>query len=133
MLKLYFGSSASTISTVLILLFGVIFGLIIIKRNSINNWGALVLVVLLYGLFMSIMSGFKDGMGTASQLIANNHWSMTVLGILGGLAFLIGIVAIFVRHREFWQTCVYALSSIIIIKTLLTEGIRLVNHFTRLS
>jgi hypothetical protein len=133
MIKLYFGSVASTISTILILLFGLFFGLATARRSSVTFWGILVLVMLLLGLFMSIMSGLKDGMATASQLIPKGHWSMAVLSILGGLAFLVGIAAIFVRNQAFWQVCFYVLSSIVIVKTLLTEGIRLAHYFTHLS
>lgn len=129
MINLYFGNIVNTISTTLILLFVLFFGLVTAKFNIITHWGILVLGMLLFGLSMSIMSGFKDGMGTAAQLIKNGHWSMTLLCILGGLAFLIGIVAIFIRNQNFWKFSFYTLSFIVIIKTLLTESIRLLSYF----
>jgi hypothetical protein len=129
MLKLYFGSIPSTISTVLVIIFCVFFGLVMNKRTQITHWGILVLLMFLLGLFMSMMSGFKDGTGTPNPVIPNNHWGMTVLCILGGIAFLVAIVALFVRKQDFWQISFYILSSVIIVKTLLTEVIRIVAAF----
>jgi hypothetical protein len=40
----------------------------------------------------------KDGTGTPNPVIPNNHWGMTVLCILGGIAFLVAIVALFVTQ-----------------------------------
>lgn len=127
MLKLYFGNSSTIISTLLIIVFGMFFGMVMAKRSTITHWGILVLLMFFLGLFMSMMSGMKDGMGTASSIIPMNHWTMTVLCVLGGLAFLIAIVTLFVRKQDFWQISFYILSSIIIVKVLLTEGIRIVN------
>lgn len=133
MLKLFFGSTYSTISTFLIIAFGVFFGIVMAKRVSITHWGWLVLIVFFVGLAMSMMSGFKDGMGTANSLIPNNHWSMTVLCILGGLAFVAGIISLFVRKQDFWQISFFILSGIIIVKTLLTEGYRIADYFSKLT
>lgn len=129
MLKLYFGSVSSMISTVLILVFAVFFGVVMTRRSSITHWGILVLLVFMTGLFMSIMSGTKDGIGSASSVIPSNHWSMAALCILGGLSFLIAIIALFVRRQDFWQICFYTLSAVIIIKILLTEGYRVYSLF----
>lgn len=127
MLKLYFGSTNSIISTLLIVVFGIFFGIVLAKRNSITHWGLLVLILFFLGLFMSIMSGMKDGMGTPASLIPNNHWMMAALCILGGLVFLIGIITLFIRKQDFWQVSFFMISGIIIIKILLTEGFRIAN------
>lgn len=132
MLKLYFGSTNTIISTLMIIIFCVFFGLIVARRSSISHWGILVLVMFFFGLFMSFISGMKDGMGTAASLIPQKHLMMTVLCILGGLAFLAGIAAIFVRRQEFWQVSFFILSLIIIIKILLTEGFRVFYYIKHL-
>jgi cbb3-type cytochrome oxidase subunit 3 len=131
MLKLYFGNLNSILSTILILVFGVIFWQVLEKRTTITKWGLLVLVLFFLGLFMSMMSGMKDGMNTAASVIPEKHWTMAVLCILGGLAMLAGIVAIFIRRQAFWQINFYLLSAIIIVKTVVTEGYRIYHYFKR--
>lgn len=119
MLKLYFGSVFSTISTVLATVFAVFLALVAPRRDSITHWGSLVLVLFFLGLAMSIMSGMRDGIGTATPLIPNKHWLVTVLCVLGGLAFLTGGAALFVHNQAFWQVSFYVLSAITILKTIL--------------
>jgi O-antigen ligase len=131
MLKLYFGNVNSIISTLLIVVFGLIFWQVIERRSTITKWGLLVLVLFFLGLAMSIMSGMKDGMGTATSLIPDKTLMMNVLCILGGLAMLAGIIALFIRRQAFWQISFYALSAIIIVKTLLTEGYRIMHYLKR--
>lgn len=133
MIKLYFGSVPSILSTLFIVAFAVFFGWVTARRASIGNWGTLVLVLFIFGLLMSFMSGTKDGIATEASVIPMGHWVMAALCILGGLAFLAGIIALFVRRQEFWQVSFYLLSGIVIAKTLLTEGFRIAAHFKLLS
>lgn len=131
MLKLYFGGVFSTISTVLATVFVVFLALVAPRRDSITHWGALVLVLFFLGLAMSIMSGMKDGIGTAAPLIPSKYWLMTVLCLLGGLAFLIGGAALFVRNQVFWKVSFYVLSGIITLKTILVEVFRITQYMRR--
>lgn len=133
MLKLYFGNVTSIISTILFIVFGVIFCQVMARRNIITKWGLLVLLLFFLGLFMSFMSGMKDQVGGPASIIPANHWMMMVLCILGGIAMLIGIITLFIRRQAFWQISFYILSFLIIGKTLLTEGYRLVDYFKRLT
>ncbi len=128
MLKLYFGSVFSTISTLLILAFTVFFVLVTARRTAISHWGLLTLAMFILGLLMSMMSGMKDGMATAASVIPNKHWMMTILCVLGGLAFLSGLLALIIRNQSFWQVSFYLLSAIIILKVLLTEAYRIVHY-----
>jgi len=131
MLKLYFGSVFSAISTLLATVFVVLLALVAARRDSITHWGILVLVLFFLGLAMSIMSGMKDGIGTAAPLIPSKYWLMTVLCLLGGLAFLIGGAALFVRNQVFWKVSFYVLSGIITLKTILVEVFRITQYMRR--
>ncbi len=132
MLKLYFGSINSSISTLLIVAFGILFWQVLQRRENIQKWGVLVLVLFFMGLFMSMMSGMKDGMGTPASLIPDKSVVMLVLCILGGLAMLVGIITLFIRRQAFWQISFYILSFIIIAKTVVTEGYRIFDYFKRI-
>jgi hypothetical protein len=131
MLKLYFGNVPTIISTLLAAAFAVFFALVTAHRASITNWGILTLVVFFLGLAMSILSGVKDGVGTIASIIPAKHWVMIVLSILGGLCFLSGLLAIIIRNRAFWQVSFYLLSSLIIVKVLLTESFRIVEYLSK--
>lgn len=128
MLKLYFGNIQTTLSTLLAVAFAVFFALVSARRGTISHWGILTLVVFFLGLAMSIMSGMKDGMGTAASVIPVKHWVMTVLSVLGGLCFLAGILSLIFRNQAFWQTSFYLLSSFIILKVILTESFRIIQY-----
>ncbi len=128
MLKLYFGSVFSTISTLLAVAFALFFALVTARRASISHWGLLTLAMFVLGLLMSMMSGMKDGMGSPTSVIPLKHWMMTALSVLGGLAFLSGLLALIIRNQAFWQISFYLLSAIIILKVLLTEVYRIVHY-----
>lgn len=128
MLKLFFGSIQSTISTLLFIAFVVFFTLVTARRAEIAHWGSLVLCMFFLGMFMSMMSGMKDGMGTPASIIPMNHWMMIALCVLGGLGFLSGLTALIIRKQVFWQISFYLLSSIIILKVLLTETFRILHY-----
>lgn len=127
-LKLYFGSLPSLISTALIVGFAVFFGFALAGRGSIAHWGLLLLIMLVLGFAMSIVSGIKDGAGSASAVVPAKHWTMTVLSVLGVLALLTGAVSLFIRKQSFWRTGFFILASIVIAKTLLTEILRVVHY-----
>lgn len=131
MLKMYFGSVSSIVSTILIIGFGILIWQVMERRATISKWGLLVLILFFMGLFMSMMSGMKDGMGTVTSIIPMKHWVMALLCILGGLAFLIGITAIIIRKQTFWQFNFYLLSAIIIVKILVTEGYRIYDYIKK--
>lgn len=131
MLKLYFGSISSIISSLQIIFFGVFFWLVTERRATISKWGILVLIVFFFGLFMSMMGGMKDGMGTPASLIPQKHWVMAALCILGGLAFIAGIAAIFIRRQIYWQVSFYLLSAIILLKVVVTEGYRIYTYLKK--
>jgi hypothetical protein len=126
MLKLYFGNVFSIISFILILGFVVLFCIVTVNRSNINYWGVLVLCLFFLGLAMSILSGFKDGVGTPNMLFSAKSWTTITLTILGIAAIVLGVIMIFVRTQSFWQFGFYALSADIIIKTLIVEISRVI-------
>ncbi len=131
MLKLYFGSVFSTISTLLAVAFAVFFTLVTARRTSITHWGLLTLAMFILGLVMSMMSGMKDGMGSPASVIPTKHWMMTALCVLGGLAFLAGLLALIIRNQNWWQVSFYLLSAIIILKVLFTEAYRIIHYLNK--
>lgn len=128
MQKLYFGNVNTIISTLLVAAFAVFFSLVTRNRANISHWGILTLVMFFLGLAMSIMSGMKDGMGTAASILPSKHWITIVLMVAGGLGFLSGLLALIIRNQAYWQASFYILSSIIIVKVILTESFRIIHY-----
>ena len=128
MVKLYFGSVSAAISTLLALAFAVFFTLVTTRRSGITHWGLLTLAMFILGLAMSMMSGMKDGMGTPAAILPAKHWVTIALSVLGGIAFLLGLLALILRRQSFRQVSFYLLSSVIILKTLMTEAFRIVHY-----
>lgn len=127
-MKLYYSTLPSIISTVLIIGFGAFFCIVNARRGNISHWGTIVLCMFLLGLLMSIMSGMKDYINTASAVIPTNSWMMKVLSILGALAFAVGIAAIILRKQTIWQVEFYVLSAIILVKTVIVEVSRILAY-----
>ncbi len=48
-----------------------------------------------------------------------------MLCTLGGLCFLSGLLALIIRNQAYWRLSFYLLSSVIILKVLLTEAFRI--------
>jgi MFS family permease len=128
MLKLYFSKATDIISLILIIGFSVLFGVVNSRREGIQGWGKLVIVAFFVGLFMSMVSGMRDGMSTPAAVFPNNNWACILLSILGGLAFVVGVIALIIRKQNFWQISFYMMSGIIIVKTVLVEVYRIVLH-----
>ena len=128
MQKLYFGNVNTIISTLLVAAFAVFFSLVTRNRANISHWGIFTLVMFFLGLAMSMMSGMKDGMGTAASILPSKHWITIVLMVAGGLGFLSGLLALIIRNQAYWQASFYILSSIIIVKVILTESFRIIHY-----
>lgn len=126
MIKLYFRDFPTLLSTLLILGFFIFFGIVTTKRTTIDNWPILVLATFFMGLLMSIMSGTKDKVGTMSALFPTNNMFFIGLSVLGVLAVIIGIITLILRKHDFYQFAFYALSSIILVKIIVVEIIRVV-------
>lgn len=129
MSSLYFSNPLTGISTALILLFALMFSIVTAKRAEIHHWGLLVAVLFFLGLSMSVLSGFKDRMGSASAVFPSSSPAvLTLLCILGGTAMVAGILMVFLRKQNIWKIGFYLLSAIMILKIVLTETVRILHN-----
>jgi hypothetical protein len=126
--ELFFADVFTVISTALAFGFIVFFSSIVINNKQIEHWGWFVFLMLLLGLAMSIMSGMKDHVGTPEAIFSAGSKVILMSSILGGLAFLVGILSLIIRKQDFWRIAFFAVSGIIIIKILLVETSRIIIH-----
>lgn len=130
MFKLFFSSGFSIVSTILTVVFIVIFSIVMSQRTNITHWGLLVFVIFVLGLSMSLISGFRDDMGSKTPVISSSP-VMLILCLLGASAMITGIVMLIRRNTKACEIGFYLLSSIIIVKLVLTEGFRIIKYLSK--
>ena len=129
MIKLYFGSVPSILSTILLLVFVVFFIITVEKPNSARKWKKAAIITVLMGTAMSALSGIKDTFGDVMAVsFEQMNPPLAVLCALGGMAVLMGIIAAFCRKEKINKWIFYALSIIIIVKTIVVEVLRIMNY-----
>ena len=133
MVKLFLGNIPTIISTGLIIVFIFFFKEVISKDAQIIRWDTLVLRMFLLGFIMSAMSGVKDYSGVLPPAIefGSENKAFIVLSVLGGIAILLEIWALITKNQSIHRTLFYALSVIIIIKTVIVESMRIIKYFIK--
>lgn len=130
MIKLFFGNIPTILSTGLIVVFVIFLKDVLSKGTQITRWGTLALRMFLLGFIMSAMSGAKDYSGIAPAIkFGSGNKAFIVLSVLGGIGILFGIWAFITKNESVRRTIFYALSVIIIIKTVIVEVMRIKKHF----
>lgn len=125
MIHLYFGSISRVLSSGLILS-AVIFMVYTFSQREIQ-WGRTFTVLFFLGLFLSIMSGTRDGIGTAGGFPTQGKLFIALCG-LGILGFIVGIAALlskFFNTTIIFQYGSYLLMAVIVVKTFLVEAYRI--------
>ena len=129
MIKLYFGSVPCILSTILFLVFVVFFILTMKKPDSARKWKKAAIITVLMGTAMSAASGIKDTFGDVMAVsFGQMNPPLAILCALGGMAVLMGIVAAFCRKEKINKVIFYSLSTIIIVKTIVVEVLRIATY-----
>lgn len=132
MLGLYLGSTVRIISTVLII--GAFFFITYILKNrkEYRYWGRTFLILFIMGLFMSIISGTRDEIGTVGGFPTQGilFIILCALGILGFVLGLIALLSKLSKTNAVFHYGSYLLILIIIIKTVLVETTRIIAYLS---
>ena len=130
MFNLYFGNIPSILSTILFLVFVVFFIKVLKKPDGGRKWKKAAIITVLMGTAMSALSGLKDSFAdTMTISFEQMNLPLAILCALGGMALIIGIVAVFCKKEKFNKGLFYALSFIIIAKTIVVEALRITVYF----
>ena len=131
MLNLYFGNVPSILSTILFLVFTVFFIKTVKKPDGGKKWKKAAIITVVMGTAMSALSGIKDSCAdTMAVSFEKMNLSLAILCALGGMALLMGIIAIFCKKDKINKGMFYALSIIILIaKTIIVEVLRIADYF----
>ena len=132
MLNLYFENVPSILSTILFLVFVVFFIKIMKKPDSSRKWKKAAIITVLMGTAMSALSGLKDSSAdTMAVSFEQMNLPLAILCALGGMALLMGVAAVFCKKEKFNKGLFFALSFIILAKTIVVEALRIAVYFGR--
>lgn len=132
MFDLYFSSVTHIISTCLIVCAAAIIIYVLRNLKDYNYWGRTFIILFFLGLLMSMMSGTRDAIGTEGGFPTQGTLFIVLCG-LGVLGFIIGVAALIsnIFHTNvIFHYGSFILMLIVIIKTVLVEGQRIMTLFT---
>ncbi|MBO4910169.1 MAG: hypothetical protein J5476_12905 [Lachnospiraceae bacterium] len=129
MIKLYFGNVPNILSTILFLIFVVFFIRTMKKMDGEKKWKKAAIITVLMGTAMSALSGIKDSLSaTMAVSFEEMNLPLAILCALGGIALLMGVVAVICKKDKINKGIFYALSMIIIVKTIIVEVLRIASR-----
>ena len=124
-MELYFGDTASTLTTVLALALIVFMVLAIRKGRQITKWGRLIALFILVGTGISAFSAMRDAYATPTALFAMDSIQLTIGSISGGAIFLAGIASMFLKSQSTKKYFFYTIKALFAVNLAVIEGSRL--------
>ena len=114
-MKLYFGNTVTTVTTIMILVLLGFIGESIANRTNINYWGRRSLFLLAYGLVICCFAAARDGLDKTIQNTIDGSCAPgifplvsvpTIIGCIGALIIIVAAIATPItktqRAREIW-------------------------------
>ncbi|MEG0542560.1 MAG: hypothetical protein RR528_09560 [Angelakisella sp.] len=141
MLKLYFGTTATNATTLLIVAMIIFMGISFWKRDSIHSWGRLILLLVLWGLLICCTAAMRqggyyysvlhmvEGVGEPGLFAA---WGLHAMvgGALAIIAVVSALVALFVKGQNVREILFFVISGAFTFKIVFMETCRIINHFS---
>lgn len=125
MFNLFFGDLFSALTTVFVLGMLVFATISFLKRYRIEKWGRRILVFILVGTAISGLSAMRDAYMTNSALFSVSSIQSEICSLAGGLIFLIGLAAIFIRNQKFRKMSFHLISVFFIVQVITIEASRI--------
>ncbi len=126
MFHLFFGDTISVLTTVAVL--GTLALIAISFKNSreIKSWGRLILILIIVGTAISGLAAMRDAYMTAQAAFSVSSLQSTICSLAGGLIFLTGLLALFIRNQSFRRFSFHLISIIFLAQVLVIEVSRIV-------
>lgn len=136
-MKLYFGNTVSTVTTLMVILMYAGIGYSVYNRANIQFWGRRTLVLAIYGLVICCFAAARDGFdktvqnaidGSCAQGIFSLISAPTVAAYIGAAAIaLSGIATLFSKNQQFREICFYIMSGGVTLKVMAIELARIIH------
>ncbi len=135
-MKLYFGNTTTTVTTVMILALLSYIGYSFINRTNIQYWGRRSLILLVFGLVVCCFAAARDGLDKTIQCAIDGSCAPglfqlvsipTIVGCVGALLIIIAAIATPIaktqKMREVWF---YVMSGGAVLKIVTMEIARII-------
>lgn len=135
-MKLYFGNTTTTVTTVMILALLSYIGYSFINRTNIQYWGRRSLILLVFGLVICCFAAARDGLDKTIQCAIDGSRAPglfqlvsipTIVGCVGALLIIIAAIATPIaktqKMREVWF---YVMSGGAVLKIVTMEIARII-------
>ena len=135
-MKLYFGNTTTTVTTVMILALLSYIGYSFINRTNIQYWGRRSLILLVFGLVICCFAAARDGLDKTIQCAIDGSCAPglfqlvsipTIVGCVGALLSIIAAIATPIaktqKMREVWF---YVMSGGAVLKIVTMEIARII-------
>ena len=135
-MKLYFGNTVTTVTTIMILVLLGFIGGSIANRSNINCWGRRSLFLLVYGLVICCFAAARDGLdktiqntidGSCVPVMFSLVSIQNLIGCIGATIIIIAAVATpIAKSQHMRQIWFYVISSGVMLKILVMELARII-------
>lgn len=135
-MKLYFGNTVTTVTTIMILVLLGFIGGSIANRTSINYWGRRSLFLLVYGLVICCFAAARDGLDKTIQNTIDGSCAPGVfslvsipnlIGCIGAAIIIIAAIATLIaKSQHMRQIWFYVMSGGVVLKILVMEAARII-------
>ena len=130
-MKLYFGNTVTTVTTIMILVLLGFIGESIANRTNINYWGRRSLFLLAYGLTICCFAAARDGLDKTIQNTIDGSCAPglfalvsvpTIVGCVGALLIIIAAIATpIAKTQKMRKVWFYVMSSGAVLKIVTME------------
>ena len=138
-MKLYFGNTVTTVTTIMLFILVGFIGESIANRTNINYWGRRSLFLLAYGLVICCFAAARDGLdktiqNTIDGSCAPGMFSLisipNLIGCIGAAIIIIAAIATpIAKSQHMKQIWFYVMSGGVMLKIVVMEIARIIQMF----
>lgn len=135
-MKLYFGNTVTTVTTIMILVLLGFIGESIVNQSNINYWGLRSLFLLAYGLIICCFAAARDGLDKTIQNTIDGSCVLglfslvsipNLIGCIGAAIIIIAVIATpIAKSQHMHQIWFYVMSGGVMMKILVMEVARII-------
>lgn len=138
-MKLYFGNTISTVTTLSILLLIAFIIFAVARRGIITHWGLMSLILLVFGLTVCCLAATRDGLDKTVQHTIDGSCNPgifpllsfpNIIGCIGALMIIVAAIAVPIASSQYSkQIWFYIMSGGVMLKIVIVEIARIFVNF----
>lgn len=138
-MKLYFGNTISTVTTLSILLLIAFIIFAVARRGIITHWGLMSLILLVFGLTVCCLAAARDGLDKTIQHTIDGSCNPgifpllsfpNIIGCIGALMIIVAAIAVPIASSQYSkQIWFYIMSGGVMLKIVTVEIARIFVNF----